>query len=659
MSAESATFYEFGSFRLDAKARLLWRNGELVHLTPKAVETLLVLMESEGGVISRDELIRRIWPDAFVEEGNLSVHISALRKALGQTDDGRPYIETLPRRGYRFIAKARRMDANSIGLVIERGVREQLVVIEDELETEANLPPTPDREALDSVSGVQGRRWRTLSRATLFALAAALSLGLGLLFYARWTTRPGRPAPASSIKSIAVLPLKQLGQGEQGENYLGVGLADALITRLGGFGDISVRPTSAVLHFDDPKQDSLAAARALGVDAVLEGSYQRESERIRVTVQLVSAKDGTQLWSGAFDDEFNNIFAVQDSLSQQVTQALVSNLDEAEQRVLARRPSESVEAYQLYLKGRYFWTKKSNEGLRKALQYFEQAVQIDPRYARAYSGLADCYLGLSEHGLLPRGEVYSEALAAAEKAISLDPALADPHTTLGFIHVSRERDYSNAEREFKRAIELDPNYATARQFYGVYLLAVGQRDAAIAETRRALELDPLSLLNNTQLGRVLYLAGRYDEAIEQSQKTLELDSSSASAHVYLGQAYAHKGMLREAAAELEEAVELSGGRPEMKAALGYTYALSGKRDGSQKIIAELSALDKNLSFASYHIATIYAGFPEKEQAFAWLQKAYEERDIFFNVRLKTDPKLDSLRSDPRFAELLRGVGLAP
>lgn len=648
MTAEPTQVYEFGPFRLDARARLLTRDGEPVALTPKALETLVALVES-GGVVSRDELIRKVWPDTFVEENNLSVNVSMLRKALGTGPDGKHYIETLPRRGYRFTAEVRTASGNGHEVTVERRSKEQIVVIEEDDHVEPGLP------ALTRLEGLSSARRPVRGRVALIVAAVLFAGALGLALYAWRAGDRQRPAPPRAIRSLAVLPFKPLGAAGQGDNYLGVGIADALITKLGGLDQVRVRPTSAVLRFDDTNQDSLVAARALGVDAVLEGSYQLTGERVRVTVQLVSASDGAQLWSGTFDDEFVNIFAVQDSISRQVTQALTSDLDEAERRSLARRATENVEAYQLYLKGRYLWAKKAN--LDKARQYFEQAVQLDPQYARAYSGLADCYLALSEFSLLPRAEAYAKAVAAAQQAVSLDPALAEAHTTLGFIHLSQDWDYPGAEREFKRAIELDPDDATARQFYGVYLLAVGQREAAIAETRRALELDPLSILNNTQLGRALYLAGRYDEAIEQSLKTIELDPTSASAYVYLGQSHAHKGMLREATAELEKAVELSDGRVEMKAALGYAYALSGRKDEARKIIDELTTLGNDLSSASYHIATIYAGFPEKEQAIARLQGAYEERDIFLGVRLKTDPKLDGLRSDPRFQDLVRRVGL--
>jgi DNA-binding winged helix-turn-helix (wHTH) protein/TolB-like protein/Flp pilus assembly protein TadD len=678
MSSKIRHFYEFGPFRLDAKARVLLRENKPVPLTPKAVETLLALIEQGGEVIGREELIRRVWPDTFVEENNLNVNVSALRKALGAAPDGRPYIETLSRRGYRFVAEVRRSEGNGAGeaqgqldglgeavqhlegdsteLVVERRTRERIVVVEEEQREDPRVVAV-GAEALPITDGGRAPRSR---RAMLVVTAAALALVTAgtILYFRQWGGRRHLPAPAA-VRSLAVLPLRPIGPADPAGNYLGLGLADALTTDLGRLGEISVRPTSATLRFDKPDGDAITAARSLGVDAVLEGSYQREGDRLRITLQLVSARDGAQLWAGSFEDEFTNIFAVQDSLSRQVTGALSANMEEMERRSQARRPTENAEAYQHYLKGRYLWTKKSTEGLQKALAHFEQAVRIDPQYARAHSGLADCYLGLSEHGVLPREEAVRSARAAALSAAALDPFLAEVRTSLGFIYLTRDWDYAAAEREFKRAIELDPSDATARQFYGVYLLAVGRRDEAVQETRRALELDPPSHLNNTQLGRALYLAGRFDEVIEQCQKALELDPGSASARAYLGQAYAHKGMLREALIELERAVELSGGRPEMKAALAYAYALAGKGTETRRIIEELSSSGADASITSYHVATAYAAFPDPDKAFAKLREAYEARDIFLGVRLKTDPKLERLRPDPRFAELLRRLGLTP
>lgn len=657
MTTSPKRIYEFGPFRLDIERHRLTRDHELVPLTPKALEFLHALVQNAGRLVEKDELMQKVWPDTFVEESNLSVHVFALRKALGETSEGQSYIETIPRQGYRFTAEVHEPGVNGGGVLVERRTLSRVTI--EELESPAEHPHTSSKTKVPlslpiKSSGTQSS-W-SFRPAALIGFSLLLSL-ISVVAY-RLLGSEGRQPPSTptEVSSLAVLPFRSL-DAAQDEQYLGLGLADSLITQLGRTQKFTVRPTSAIGKYADGNYDSLAVGRTLGVEAVLEGNSQTSGDRLRVTARVLRVSDGVSLWAGKFDERMTDIFSVQDSISQQVAEALISNSVESEKRSIGKRPTENIEAYQLYLKGRYLWGKKDTEGVKKAKQYFEQAIKADPKFAQAYSGLADCYVALSEFSAVPRREAYSKAMSALRKAISLDPGLAETHTTLGFILLTRDWDYEEAEKEFKLAIELDPNYATAHQFYGVHLLAVGQTDAAIAQTRRALELDPLSILNNSQLGRCLYLAHRYNETIDQSFKTLELDSTSASAHVYLGQSYAHQGRLAEATTELQKAVEMSAGRAEMKAALGYAYALAGNRNGARAIIDELGALNKESSFVSYHIATIHAGLGEKEQALTSLERAYEERDIFMGVRLSTDPKLDILRSHARFKNLLQRVGL--
>ena len=657
MTTSPKRIYEFGPFRLDVERHRLTRNHVLVPLTPKALDFLHALVQNAGRLVEKNELMQKVWPDTFVEESNLSVHVFALRRALGETSEGQSYIETIPRQGYRFTAEVHEPGANGGGVLVERRTLSRVTIEEHEAPAEHPRPSIEGGFPLSLPFRSSGTQSRWINRPVVL-IAFALLLAVTSVVAYRLLGRAGNqppPTPAD-VKSLAVLPFRSL-DAPQDEQYLGLGLADSLITQLGRTQKFTVRPTSAIGKYADGQHDSLAVGRALGVEAVLEGNSQTSGDRIRVTARVLRVSDGVSLWAGKFDERFTDIFAVQDSISQQVAEALISNLGERAKRSPGRRPTENIEAYQLYLKGRYLWGKKDTEGVKKALQYFEQAIKADPKFAQAYSGLADCYVALSEFSAVPRREAYSKAMSSLRKAISLDPGLAETHTTLGFILLSRDWDYEEAEKEFKLAIELDPNYATAYQFYGVHLLAVGQTDAAIAQTRRALELDPLSILNNSQLGRCLYLAHRFNETIDQSLKTLELDSTSASAHAYLGQSYAHQGRLAEATAALQKAVEMSAGRAEMKAALGYAYALASNRNAAREIIDELGARNKESSYVSYHIATIYAGLGEKEQALNSLERAYQERDIFMGVRLSTDPKLDSLRSDRRFQNLLQRVGL--
>ncbi len=650
MSVPPQAFYEFGPFRLDTDRHRLTRGGEVIPLTPKALDLLLALIEHGGKVVEKNELMQRVWPDTFVEESNLSVHVFALRRALGETNEGESYIETIPRLGYRFTASVRDLSATD-ELVVERHSLSRITFEEQDVPTEVEA--LPERESAPEMLQLTAPR---PNRPRVYIGLALLLVLAGGLAYRLLKTEAKQPRTSAEVRSLAVLPFRMMG-AEKDQEYLGLGLADSLITQFSKTQRLIVRPTSAVARYAEQEHDPLAVGRALGVEAVLEGNTHTVGDRLRVTARLVRVSDGASLWAETFDEKMTGIFAVEDSISRQVSQALLPNLGETEKRSLAKRPTQNVEAYQLYLKGRYLWSRKAAEGVQKAVQYFEQAIQLDSQYAQAYSGIADCYVALSEFSLMPRAEAYSKAISAAERAISLNPKLAEAHTTLGFIRLSRDWDYVNAELDFKRAIELDPNDATAHQFYGVYLLAVGQTDAAIAQTRRALQLDPLSILNNSQFARCLYLARRYEEAIEQSRRTLELDSTSSSSLVYSGQSYAHKGMFVEAIMELQKSVAMSNGRAEMKSALGYVYAQSGRKNEAQQLINELAGLNKDSSFVSYHIAAIYAGMGAKDEAFEWLNKAYQERDIFMGVRLKSDPKLDILRSDRRFQELLLRVGL--
>ena len=670
MSNSSGPVYEFGPFRLDAAEQTLLRGGEPVPLTPKALQTLLVLVQHAGRVVGKDRLLEAVWADTFVEEGVLTVNVSALRKALGEAEGGEKYIETVPRRGYRFAAPVREASgaeetprgsdapqdlagrAGEVALIVERHTRSQLVVEEagGEAEPAAVRPGGEEQKALGPA------RPRPWPRPRAVLAGGVLLAGLVAAAYLWASNRQQGKQALPAGRSIAVLPLKPLGAGEQTENYLGVGLADALITRLGGLSQIRVRPTSSVLRFDHPKQDSLAAARSLGVDAVLEGSYQREGGRVRVTLQLVSARDGAQVWSDTFDDDFTHIFEMEDSISKEVARALAANLSEAEERLLARRPTENVEAYQLYLKGRYFWTKRTEEGLKKGIAYFQQAIEEQPDFALAYSGLADSYLVLCGLNLLPPRDAFPRVKAAAQRSLELDETRPEAHASLADAKFYFDWDWAGAEREYRRAIELNPGYATGHQWYSEFLVAMGRHEEAVAEARRAYELDPLSLPVNLNVGWVFYRARQQDRAIEQFRKTLELDQNFSPAHFFLGHAYEQKGMYEEALAEFQKAISLSGRNPRLLSVLGHGYAVSGRTQEAMKVYDELGEMEKKSYVPSYHFALIHAGLGNKDRAFEWLERAYEERSVYL-VFLNADPRLDGLRPDPRFADLLRRVGL--
>lgn len=672
MSERPAHFYEFGPFRLDAVKRVLLREGQPVPLTPKAFETLLVLIQNSGRVMGKDDLMQLLWPDSFIEieEANLSVNISTLRKALGESRSEHRYIVTVPGRGYRFAANVREWWDEGTELIVQQRTRASVVIEQEEeqegargregegargeqAKTSPDLLSPPASLSLPLSSSLARRR-----RPGQLALVVSVALvGLGAaLAYWWFAGRQPKVGDGAVVRSIAVLPFKLLSS-DGGDEYLGLGMADALITKLGNLSQVAVRPTSAVRRYTGLEPDPVKAGRELKVDSVLEGSIQKSDEQIRVTVQLVKVEDGRHLWAEKFDERFTGIFAIEDSISERVAVALALKLTGEERRRLTRHHTENTEAYQLYLKGRYHWNKRTPDSLKKGVESFQQAIDKDPGYASAYAGLADSYTLLGIQEVLFPKDAFQKARAAAAKALEIDDTLAEAHASLA--HISLHGwDWANAEREFKRAVELNPNYATAHHWYAEYLTALGRMEEAIAEEKRSQEMDPLSLVINTDVGWHLYYARRYDQAIEQYRKTLELDPNFTLAHLRLGQAYEQKQKYAEAIAELNKALALSAGSTETVSALGHAYALSGQKAQAQKALDELKGRAQQGYASAYFIAAIYAGLGERDQAFAWLEKAYEDRSGWL-IFIKAEPKLDSLRSDPRFTDLLRRIGLAP
>jgi TolB-like protein/Flp pilus assembly protein TadD len=466
------------------------------------------------------------------------------------------------------------------------------------------------------------------------------------------------PGQSPTEKSIAVLPFKPLLAASRDES-LEIGMADTLITKLGSLRQIIVRPVSAVRKYAGLEQDPVAAGREQRVDAVLDGTIQKSGERIRITVRLLSAADGQQLWADKFEEEFTDIFSVEDSISERVAAALAVTLTGADKKQLTKRYTENAEAYQLYLKGRYYAGKYTPEGTKKAIAYFDKAIALDPNYALAYDGLAYCYYASDWFG--PPKENFAKGRALVEKALEIDPALAEAHVSLGLLVAWLDYDWPGAEREFKRAFELNANYPPAHLWYGYYLMGLGNFDQSIAEIKRAIELDPLSAEANTCLGIALLDGHRYDEALQQLRTTVEAEPDYWLAHLYFARALEKKGELSAAIAELKKTTLIEGAPAEVISALGYAYAVSGNKDEAEKIILQLkeqSEQSKQFYVPAYGIATIYAGLGDKERAFAYLEKEYANGAFYLN-NLKVDPEVDNLRSDPRFADLLRRVRLAP
>lgn len=633
-------YYEFGSFRLDPVKRLLLREREPVTLTAKAFELLLVLVENRGQVMEKETLLRRLWPDTIVEEANLSVHISALRKALGENLKEHHFIVTLAGRGYQFVAEVNELPEDATELIVAKHTRTHLV-IEKEEETE------------------KGRE-KERKRDTHFTGSALRWLAVGLVFVllgsAVWWWRAERFRPARNVHSIAVLPLQSLDVAA-GDEYLGLGLADALITRLSQLRQIVVRPTSAVRRYAQQPPDLQAAGQTLNVDAVLEGSLRRVGDRVRVTLRLIRTSDGQSLWADQFDEKFTDLLAVEDALAERVAEAMRLQLSGDERRLFARHYTENAAAYQAYLKGRYHWDKRNPEGYRKGLEFFQQAIDLDPAYALAYAGLADCYVFGGGFTLQPE-ETMRRAEAAAQKALAMDEQLAEAHTSLAFVKERFHFDRAGAAQAYQRALELNRNYATAHDWYGLFLAQEGRFAEAIAELKLAQQLEPLSLVLTTDLAWVYILARQYDQGIAECRKALEMEPDFAVGWAMLAGAYGYQGKHAEALPAIQKAVALSNQWPTLVAQEGVGHALSGQPEAARKRLAQLEPQSEQTATLNYFIAAIYLHLGEKERAFIWLERAYAKR-VGWLVWLKVDPRFERLRDDPRLADLLRRVGLRP
>jgi len=629
--------YSFGPFRLETRERRLRRDGQPVPLTDKAFDLLEALVKRPGRLLHKEELMHVVWPDAAVEENNLTVTMSALRKALGEGPTDRHYVETVPRHGYRFVADVREVGEGEVGQGEAEGTPQAPAVAESPAD-EAVLPRLPSRQ-----------RARRVAITTAVIVAASIGIAL-------WPRHPP-PETNAVTRSVAVLPFHSLTRGE--DEYLGLGMADAVITRLGSTRTVIVRSTGAVREYVRSDLDPLAAGRELGVDAVLEGSIQTAGGRLRATLRLLRVRDGATLWAESFDEPAGDIFSLQDSISERVSKALALRLTEAQRTLLARHDTEDVEAYHLYLKGRFFWNKRTRDGFQRGRALFEEAVGRDPAYARAHVGVADSHIGLAYYEYERPRDAMPRATAAALKALAIAPTLAEAHVSLAHIKGNYEWDWTAAEQEWRQALALDPDYATAHQWYAVhYLTPTGRLEEARQEARRAQQLDPLSPVFNAFVGATLLFSRRPDEAIEECRKTIDLFPEFGVGHWYLGRAYLQKGRRAEAVAELSEAVRLSGGSPLMLGTLASAQAAAGDPRQARHVVDELLRLRRDHYASAVSLAVAHAALGEREEALRWLEEAASER-AFHLVYLTVWPELDALRAEPRFEAMVRRVGLAP
>lgn len=641
--------YEFGPFRLDAPKGLLWRDQEVVALKPRLLEMLLLFVESSERVIEKDELMSRLWPDTIVEEANLTVNISALRKALGQRGAENRYIVTVPGRGYRFVAEVRGISERETEVVLERHTSTEIIIEE---EKEDSIAPAPSLH-----SALISRRQPLLRRKLLIGSSIAVVL-IGAVWYLTFSARLHSPATGTRFKTIAVLPFKLLG-GSDADDYMGVGMADALITRVGSITQFSVRPTSSVLKYAHTEQSLIEVGRGLNVEAVLEGTIRKSGETYRVTVQLVSVETGAPIWTDKFDEKAADVFTVEDRVSAKMADALTLNLSGEEKARLARRPTENAEAYSAYLRGRFHYIKLTPEGIRKAVDYFEEATAMDPNFALAHAALASAYarLGFRAYGTLPPRDTMPKAKAAALRALALDETLAEAHAALGLIKVRYDWDWASAERELQRAIELQPAHAAAHQTYADCLLAMARYDAGLAELKIAEELDPSSYvgISATRLAH-LYQNRQYDRLIDVCKNLIELDANSYLAYLVLGMAYEQKRMYEEAIIAARKAIGAVSGKSG-EAVLGHIYATMGRRGEALRLVEEFKQAARESYVDPTHVAAIYSGLGDAEQTLAWLEKGYQVRSTWM-IYLNSDPRYDWLHGNPKFQNLLRRVGFA-
>jgi TolB-like protein/DNA-binding winged helix-turn-helix (wHTH) protein/thioredoxin-like negative regulator of GroEL len=637
MTNDGQGLYEFGPFRLDVRQRQLLRDRNPISIQPKAFEILLVLVRNSENVVLKDDLLSAVWPDTFVEESNLTQNIFVLRKALGDGDGGRRYIITVPGRGYRFAEKVRTVA--ELDETETESPRKGAVLTDKEISPTALPAPPPRRRSFEWV------------------LAAIGITALALAGYWAWARLHSRnPANPGRIM-LAVLPFQNL-TGDPEQEYFADGLTEELITQLGRLRpeQLGVISRTSVMGYKHTDKRLDQIGRELAVQYVLEGSFRRAGDRLRITAQLIQVKDQTHLWSQEYDRRPEDILTVQDEVAVDVARETQLRLTPQQQIRLARVRTVDPEAHEAYLKGRYFWNKRTEEGFTKAIDYFNQAIAKSPNYAEAYAGLADTYLLLGGYALMEQDDAMPKAKAAAQKALAIDGQLAEAYTSLGLIAEEYEWNWTEAGKDFRQAIELDPNYSVAHEFYGdAFLGYTGKRDEAIAELRKAHELDPLSPIIASDLARRLCEEQKCAEAVEQFRKIIDVDPDFAQARYYLSQTYERMGMYTEAIAEVH-AIKDWENLPFTLGQLGQIYAVQGRRQQALEIVEKLRLLSAHQFTDASYVARIYAALGEKDLAFQWLQKACDKHSAAV-LAIGTDPAYDPLRSDPRFEELKRRIGL--
>ena len=627
----------FAVFEVDLRAGELTKRGLRIRLQEQPFQVLAMLLEKPGELVTREELRTKLWSHTVVDfDHGINKAINKIREALGDSAENPRFVETVARRGYRFLA-----DVTPIDPAAAR---------QPGPAAEGPVPPTDSDRVEIRDARIPPKRPHRLHAWISFAFGLALVLAASLF----WILHSQSDSPCK-VCSLAVLPLESLS-GDASQDYFADGMTDALITDLAQISALRVISRTSAMTYKHVRRLLPQIARELDVEAVVEGTVSRSGEHVRITVQLIHVPDERHLWAQSYDGNLRDTIAMQNTVARAIAEQIQVTLNSREEAALKKSKTLKPEAYEAYLKGRYFWNKRTGEGLNKAIDYFQHAIDTDPEYATAYSGLADSYalLGDWEYGILPPQDAFPRAKAAATKALALDDNLSEAHTSLAFIQDLYDWGWVSAETEYKRALALNPGYATAHQWYAWHLVVMGRNGEAIAELEKAQSLDPLSLIISADLADVLCVAHLYDKSMQQSQKTIEMDPHFALAHYQLGQALEQKHKHDEAISEFRTAVELSAGNATFESQLANAYAVSGRKKEAMKILKDLQSRPGQSASTDASIALIYVGLGDNDRAMIWLDKAHQAR---FNPSILMRPVFDPLRSDPRFQDLLHRIDL--
>ena len=620
MANEIQNMFTFDDVVVETKNFRVTKGNRDITLTPRAFDVFVFLVRNAGRVVEKRELFAEVWKETFVSDNALTKVIKEIRHTLDDDANAPRYIETIPKRGYRFIAEIKEGD--------------------EVVKVPATARPLPkSRSDLNPYMFV------------VAALMVLVAIGGWLVIRSRRAE-----APTSTIQSIAVLPFKPLN-AESRDESLEMGMAETLIARLSNLKQVVVRPMSAVRKYTDLQQDPMKAGQEIQAQAVLDGSIQRAGDRIRVTVRLIDVSDGRSLWSQQFDESFTDIFKVQDSIAERVTNALSLELSKAEQEQIGKHFTNDAAAYQLYLRGQLTWNGRRQNWIDQSLDYYHQAAQKDPNFALAHIGIADSYIMLSGHRRISMQEAEIKARPSIMRALEIDDSLAQAHNALAELKYQYEYDWAGAEQEFKKAISLNANVAWIRQAYGWFLMSLGRFDQARVEMEKARELDPSSLTINVGRGRLYYYSRQYDQAIQHFQNIVAVEPNDSSAYYSLYGIYQCKQMYPEAFESFVKFATLSGAPRQDVDALREAYQSAGWQGFLMYRLKRLQKADPK-KVDPFTFADLYVMLGKKDEAFTWLEKTFDNRDpvtLQFNI----DPAYDSLRGDPRYAKLVERIGLKP